>query len=186
MELILLRVFQRQVAGQCRVVMSSVPIINQAASTADHDALWVGCQMFAVGSANVSKALWGDGKNRSKVAAQRQPLRDSLGVDDTSPLYDLSLRNHFEHFDERIDKWWAEDPNHNILDRMIGPPSAVVGLPDISRFRVYDPSGPSLVLWGQKYDLQPIASECDRIFPIAQREADKPHWEPPTTSGSGQ
>ena len=86
MDLMLLRVFQRQVADQCRLVLTSVPIINQAAESGDHDQLWIGCQMFVVGASNVSKALWGQPSSREKVAARRQPLRDSLGVDDASPL----------------------------------------------------------------------------------------------------
>jgi len=176
MDLMLLRIFQRQVADQCRLVLTSVPVINQAAATGDHDQLWVGCQMLVVGAGNVSKALWGQGRSRKKTAPARQPLRDSLGVDDASPLYDVGMRNNFEHFDERIDRWWAESPSHNHLDRMIGPPTAVAGLTDIEMFRIYDPGTRSIVFWGQTFALQPIASECDRLVRVAEREAAKPHW----------
>ena len=179
MDLMLLRVFQRQVADQCKFVSASVPIINQAASTGDHDQLWVGCQMFVGGSGNASKALWGEGRKRKVTAPLREPLRDSLGVDDSSPLFNLSMRNNFEHYDERIDQWWRDSPNHNRLDRMIGPPTAIAGLSAIEMFRIYDPSqstGPRIVFWGQTYDLQPIADECARIHPIAEQEANKPHW----------
>jgi hypothetical protein len=85
--------------------------------------------MFVVGAGNVFKALWGDGRSRRKVAPRRQPLRDSLNTDDSSPLYDVALRNHFEHYDERLDVWWEESPTHNRLDRTIGSPAAVSGLP---------------------------------------------------------
>lgn len=173
MDLLLLRVFQRHVADQCRIVVASVPSINEAVAAGNQDMLWVGCQMFVVGAGNLSKALWGQG---GKLAAQRQPLRDSLGVTDASPLRIVGMRNNFEHFDERIDTWWTTAPNHNILDRMIGSPNAVVGLSDIERFRVYDPTNGSIVFWGQQFDLQPIATEVDRIFPVAERESAKPHW----------
>jgi hypothetical protein len=172
----LLRVFQRQVADQCRFVMASVPIINQASSTGNHDSLWMGCQMFVVGAGNASKALWGEGRSRSTIAPHRQRLRDSLGVTDTSPLYKLDIRNHFEHYDERIDRWWANSVHHNLLDRMIGPPGMVSGLADVDMFRVFDPATGSIFFWGEQYPLQPIATECERILPLAETEAAKPPW----------
>jgi hypothetical protein len=181
-----MRVFQRQVVDQCRLVLASVPMINQGAGSGDQDQLWIGCQMFVVGAGNTSKALWGDGRDRAKTSVRRQPLRESLEVKDDSPLYDLSMRNNFEHYDERIDRWWKESPSHNHLDRMIGSPNIVSGLTDIDRFRVYDPGGLSIVFWGQTWELQPIANECERVHAIASREAVKPQWEPLNASGSGQ
>lgn len=180
MELMLLRIFQRQVADQCRFTLAAVPLINQGLqSRGNQDQLWIGCQMFVVGSGNASKALWGGGRDRKNISKHRQPLRESLNVDDTSPLYSLELRNHFEHYDERIDQWWKNSPSHNHIDKIIGPPSAISGPEDKEKFRVFDPSspdGPRIVFWGQAFDLQPIASECERIMAIAEVEASKPHW----------
>jgi hypothetical protein len=190
MDLMLLRIFQRQVADQCRFTLAGVPLINQVlqGEGANQDQLWIGCQMFVVGSGNASKALWGEGRNREKISEARQPLRESLDVDDASPLYSLELRNHFEHYDERIDRWWNNSPNHIHVDRIIGPPELISGVEDTDRFRVLDPTGPDgprIIFWGQTFDLQPIASECERVQAIAETEAAKPHWEP-NTSGSGQ
>lgn len=175
MDLLLLRVFQRQVADQCRFVLASVPLINKGEIERDQDTLWIGCQMFVVGAGNVSKALWGDGRSRRKTAPVRQPLRDSLQTDDSSPLYDVAMRNHFEHYDERLDRWWAESPTHNHLDRHIGA-GTVGGLAAIEMFRVYDPDTMSVVFWGEEFALNPIATECERIIAIAHRESSKPHW----------
>ena len=66
------------------------------------------------------------------------------------------------------------EPQHlGSLDRT---PSAVADFSDTERFRVYDPTTGSIVSWGQHFDLQPIATEVGRIFPIAEQEAVKPHW----------
>jgi hypothetical protein len=183
-ELMLLRVFQRQVVDQCRFAISGVPLINQ---TGNSDQMWIGCQMFVVGAANISKALWGEGRGRSKIAPRRQPLRDSLEVTEDSPLKEVGMRHNFEHYDQRLDQWWSQSPSHNHLDRSEFAPGAVVGIRNIDMFRVYDRSARTLYFWGQPFELQPIADEIDRIFPIAVREAAKPHWEPPTsTLGNGQ
>ena len=136
--------------------------------------LWVGVQVGITGAGNVSKALWGQG---SRLAESRRPLRDSLTVPENSPFRDVSMRNHFEHYDERLDRWWRESPNHNHLDRMIGPPSGVVGLDDLDRFRVYDPTTNDVVFWGERFNMQAIATEAERLLPIAETEAAKPHWE---------
>ena len=151
-------------------MLTSIPTINEAKKAEEYDKLWLGCQMFVVGAGNVSKLLWGAGPQRAQIAATRVDLRASLQVEDDSPLYSLDLRNHFEHFDERIDRWWRENQSPdgeqpNYVDRAIGPSGAFpVGRTE--EFRVYDPSGPSIFFWGERYDLQPIASECVKIFDL--------------------
>ncbi len=175
MENLLLRVFQSQVADQCRFALTGAALINEGNQVHDQDRLWTGCQMFVVGAGNTSKALWGDGRDRPRISKRRQPLRESLAVDDNSPLYSLDLRNHFEHYDERIERWWASSTSRNHLDRLIGKPATVSGIVDTDMFRVFDPSEPTIYFWGERYALQPIASECDRIYRLAQAEAAKPH-----------
>jgi hypothetical protein len=174
MDLMLLRTFQRQVADQCKVVVTGAQMINGGLrSPQQSDAVWIGAQVLVTGAGNVSKALWGQAR---RLSTERQPLRDSLGVDDASPFYDVSIRNHFEHYDERLDRWWRDSPNHNHLDRMIGPPSGVVGFDDLDRFRVYDPTTHDLIFWGEAFNVQTIVTEAERLLPVAEREASKPHW----------
>lgn len=188
MDLMLLRLFQRQVVDQCHFVRQAAAKIDGTdAMGSDADELWVGCQMFVVGAANLSKAFWGEGRGRSKIAPRRQLLRDSLGVTDASPLKEVGMRDNFEHYDQRLDQWWAQSPSHNHVDRSQFAPGAVMGFRDIDMFRVYDRSARTLYFWGQPFELEPITAEVDRIFSIAVGEAAKPHWEgPPRTAGNGQ
>lgn len=83
------------------------------------------------------------------------------------------MRNNFEHFDERLEKWWAERLSHLSLDKMIGSPDSIVGLDDLDRFRVYDPTSGNLIFWGQDFHVPSIVGEAVRIGPIAAREADR-------------
>ncbi|WP_417220868.1 hypothetical protein [Arthrobacter sp.] len=135
--------------------------------------LWLGCQQFLVGAANVSKALWGQ---RSRFADQRVSIRNSLGVTDDSPLKDVSFRNHFEHFDERLDRWWSDSTSHNHLDKHLGAPESVGGFKAIERFRIYDPATHRIIFWGEEFQVEPIALDMARIRPIAETESSKPHW----------
>jgi len=191
MELMPLRVFQRHVRDQCQYVLFSIAPINAGLkSGGDKDALWIAVQMFVTGAGNVSKALWGCGNQaqRAKAYVERQDLRDSLQVNDSSPLRDLAMRNHFEHFDERIEKWWEEDSTHNMLDRSVFPPHMVQGLPSNWWFRVIDPSSMKITFWDDEFSIQPIADECERVFAISNVECAKPHWDPAErrTRGGGQ
>ena len=96
-------------------------------------------------------------------------------MDDTSPLKLVSMRNHFEHYDERLDKWWAESENRNHLDMSVMPSAAVRGMADIDKFRVLDPTTGDVVFWGETFSLRQIVAEAQRLLPIATAEASKPH-----------
>lgn len=170
----LLRLFQRQVADNCKVGLHGAQLIRHGLSTANQDNVWVGVPIFLTGAANAAKALWGQ---KGALAVEREPLRQSLDVDDTSPLKSVDMRNNFEHYDERLDRWWMNSTHHNHLDRMIGPPEAIAGLADEDRFRVYDNTADDIIFWGERFNVQAIVSELERLLPIAEREADRPHWD---------
>ncbi len=121
----LLRQFQKQVADSCKVGIHGVHIINHGLGATDQDAIWVGVPILLTGAANAAKAMWGQ---KGRLSVQRAPLRQSLEVDDTSPLKDVDMRNNFEHYDERLDRWWSDSPRHNIADRFVGPPDMIAGL----------------------------------------------------------
>jgi len=177
MELMLMRMFQRQVADQCKVTLHGASLLNFGLQNTDQDTIWIAVQVLLTGAGNTSKALWGGGRERHKISAEREPLRRSLQVEDSSPLSDVSMRNHFEHYDERLDKWWKESPQRNYLDRFLGSPESVVGLSDIDRFRVYDPTTHEIVFWGERFNVQAIVTAVDELLPRAEAEANKPHWE---------
>lgn len=175
MDLMHLRIFQRHVADQSGYALFSVDHINQALQTQNMDLMWYGCQQFLASSANVSKALWGQ---RGRLTAQREPLRSSLGVDNDSVLKATTFRNNFEHYDERIDRWWKESEAHHHADKMVGPPDMIRGLDPLDRFRFYDPESHRIIFWGEEFAVEPIAKALAELNQRATQEAQKPHWEP--------
>jgi hypothetical protein len=181
MELMLLRHFQRQVHLQCQAVLVGVHDFNGALVTGDVTNAWIAMQNILTAAANISKALWG---SRGKHAKAREGLRTSLQVDDTSPLREVAMRNHFEHYDERLDHWWAKSERHNHMDMSIMPPNMVQGLDDTDAFRVFDPTTGDLIFWGERFNVNELAQEATRLLPIAAAEARKPHFEPPAPPGS--
>jgi hypothetical protein len=169
----LLRVFQRQVEFQLEALLNAHDRLVEALRDTEMAEIWFSVETLLSAAANVSKALWGQG---SAVNAARQPLRDSLEVTDKSPLSERRMRNHFEHYDDRLDEWWAKSPTHNIADMNV---MAVGALDDrLTIFRQLDPDTMEVVFWGDTFSIPEIVDEALRILPIVAREAAKPHWEP--------
>jgi hypothetical protein len=176
----LLRTFQRQIANQCYAALMAAQIAQDAMNRNDQDAFWASIQNCLTAVANISKAFWGQA---GKFAKERKPLRDSLGVGNKSPLQQTSMRNNFEHFDERLDEWYTTSAQRNHIDYMIGPPNMIKGAADIDMFRVFDTTTGDVVFWGKRYPLNMIVQEIQRLHPLAVAEASKPHWDPPSPSG---
>lgn len=178
----LLRIFQRQIAFQCRAVLLGAHDFNSAGVTTDVTRTWVAVQNILNGAANISKTMWGQG---GKLAAEREPLRKSLGVSDDSPLREVVMRNNFEHFDERVDHWWRNSKNHNHLDMGVLPPDAMQGMDATDMFRVFDPTTSDIVFWGERFNINTLAEAAAKLLPIATQESMKSHMDGPPSSGGG-
>lgn len=174
MDTFLLRVFQGQALVQCRYVLIAIEGLDEAMKSNTPDRIWFFVQAILGAGANLSRLFWGSRLERSP---QRVRLRESIGIDDRSPLIDVRMRNHFEHIDARIDRWWAGSQNRNYADKIVGPASAVVGMDPIDMFRFFDPSTGNVTFWGDEFNLALIADEVRRILPKLEAEVAKPHWD---------
>jgi hypothetical protein len=176
MQMRLLRIYQSQVKLQCQFVLMSADDLASALATTGRNADKIGRVFFAIqnmlnAAANLSKAFWGQARSRE---LEREPLRKSLGVEDTSPIRQVRMRNHYEHFDERLAEWWKQSTHRNYLDRTIGI-RRPAGLASVDLFRMFMPSTGELWFWGEKFDLNAIVAEARRILPLATEESKKPY-----------
>jgi hypothetical protein len=179
MDTFLLRLHQRQVAHQCRAALHAINHASVSLGAHDTDAFWASIQNFLTAAANISKAFWGAS---GKLAEQRRPLRVSLGVSDESLLAKTDLRNHLEHYDERLDRWYAQSVHKNHIDFSIAPRRSIVGLDNSDFFRFFDPETKEVIFWGEHYAIQPLVDEIAALLPRADAEGQKPHWEPRTAA----
>lgn len=169
-----LRVFQRQLTDQCHFLIAGAQAVNAGLKSGNHMQIWLGIQNILTAGANVSKMLWG---SKGKQAEARRCLRESISVLDDSPLRDVTMRNHFEHMDERLDRWWDQSKHHNHVDQVVGGREAIDGVAPIDTFRWFDPTNGDLIFWGESFNLQVLVNEVERILPLLQNEARKPHWD---------
>jgi hypothetical protein len=91
--------------------------------------------------------------------------------------------NNFEHFDERLDRWWRESPNHNAIDLSLTPHTGVGGIDNINWFRIFDPQTTDMTFWGDDFNVQQLLNGVQRILPTLREEANKPHWNAPPAAG---
>jgi hypothetical protein len=170
----LLRLFQMHVQEQCEQVLLAAPEIylgSHEQRPASDGRGWLAVQLLVVATANLSKLLWGEG---GRHAEKREPLRLSLGVDDSSPLRETLMRNHFEHFDERLDLW-AEQGSGSYFDKLWGPVEAfAIDAGEIDIFRMYDPATGTLRFWGDTFVIRPIVAEVERILPVVHAAISPP------------
>lgn len=120
--------------------------------------------------------MWGQ---KGRLAKERKRLRDSIGISECSPLRDVTMRNNFEHMDERIDRWWTESKRHNYVEKLVGPRNSIEGVDPTDIFRWFDPSTADVIFWGDAFNIQELVNEVQGIVPRLREEAAKPHWDQP-------
>jgi len=174
METMVLRIFQREVERQCKFATIAAQDLNQALQAGDMDRVWYSIQAFLVAAGNVSKLLW---PSKPLLPERGAELRASLSVGDDSPLEPRAFRNHFEHFDERLEQWATSSERRNFADSNVGPPGMIVGLEPGDFLRNFDTTNFAVTFRGDTYHLQPVINAIRDLWRKAAVEAEKPHWE---------
>ncbi len=164
MDVALLRLHQRQIVHQCHAALLAAEQIKLGLDSANQEILWAGVQNLLAASANIAKAAWGAGGNLADV---RQALRESLVIDDENPIANVDLRNHLEHYDERLDRWYRTSERRNHADYLTGPPGMISGIESSDVFRHFDPDSGDVIFWGEHYNLPQLVKAISVLLPIA-------------------
>ena len=121
---------------------------------------WGAIQAILVSAANVSKILW---PVRRQNKARGKHLRDLLGLSDDSLLSDRTIRNHFEHYDERIEEWFENNASAVYMDRRIDPfEPGPFSLPQLFH-RSYNPVTKSVSFRDEAIDLSAVLAELENV-----------------------
>jgi hypothetical protein len=154
--------------------------------TAGADAEMVQAQLFRsvhsflTHAAVVSRLLWPsipkrrreeDGASHDRRKAQAvnrgKQLRLALGLQDEQPGGQRTLRDHLEHFDERLDDWALTTNRHNFIDRCVGPPNLMFGPERRDIMRWFDPTDGSFHFRGERFDLTALVAWVKDIRGVA-------------------
>jgi hypothetical protein len=138
----------------------------RAVTSNDTDRVWYSIQSLLVATANVSKLLW---PSKSASSARGDTLRTTLQVENDSPLASRAFRNHFEHFDERLEEWDISPQTHMVVDSNIGPLGSIKGGASFVYVRNYDPSTETLTFHGEVYELRPVIKALEILRSVTDQ-----------------
>ncbi|HLQ27268.1 MAG TPA: hypothetical protein VK138_15495 [Acidiferrobacterales bacterium] len=162
-------VYLRELIRQCEYAIGAVQKANEALSNQNPSEFFREAGDFLQHSSAVSRMLWPPGginRQKKKKARQRgDHLRAQLSVQEGHVLQNRKLRDHFEHFDERLDEWAEASPNKIIVDNMVGPRKAIAGdaIKDEDIMRMYDPTNKEIVFRGEKFNVQTLVDGINDI-----------------------
>jgi len=174
MEKMVLKIFQMEIERQCKFAIIAIEQIKTGLSNKDSDLVWYAIQNFLVAVGNISKIFW---PINQKYGMRGEKLRKSLGIEDNSPIQPRNFRNHFEHFDERLEEWAESSERLILADSNIGPSNMITGIDPKDYLRNFDPTSWTLTFRGDKYELKPIIKAICELYPKVSTEASKPWWE---------
>lgn len=195
MDLFFQRVYVGEIKTQCQFAINAVGALNHAlhqlltdspGAIAQrqflHAEVFRQTHSFLTHVSNVSRLFWPPvpGQRRAESDAEYQArigtldkvqralcLRGLYKLDDENCLSQRTLRDHLEHYDERLDHWRQTSVHRNIVSDTIGPPNAVVGAAQTDMMRWFDPSTNSFRFRGEVFNLQEVATAIDHLLPLS-------------------
>jgi hypothetical protein len=152
----------REVEWQARIALMAYADMQAALRENDAHRFWYGTQAFLTAAANVSKIL---DPNSKHAPDERAKLRSTLRISDGSPLLSRELRNHFEHYDERLIRFAQEGGGD--IDAHIGHPDEY-GEYGRQLLRCFDPEAQQFWIRGTAFPLEPWIEALRDVRALAQ------------------
>ncbi len=121
--------------------------------------VWCSIQSILVATGNISKILWPISKD-NKIRGER--LRKMLKVEETNLLSDRTFRNHFEHYDERIEELFNNTSSVIYRDLAMNP--SFRGASAANVYRGYNSFNNTLIFRGEVLDLNEVFKALEEIF----------------------
>ena len=154
-------VFISEVVKQAKIAKRASERLTATRDGFDEVEVWCSIQSILVAAGNISKMLW---PVRKGSIARGERLRMLLSVDDQNLLSDRKLRNHFEHYDERIEDWFEKSNSAVYRDSYVDPFKPIWGGDASNIHRLYNPLTEVLTFRGESMDLAAILRELDDIM----------------------
>jgi hypothetical protein len=152
-------VFIGEIVLQSKIAELAAKRLSATHDNFDNVEVWCSIQSILVAAGNVSKILC-----PSKEYAERgERLRGLLKVDDNNILSDRKFRNHFEHYDERIEEWFQKQSSAVYSDLAVDPFKSIWGNVPSNHHRAYDPLTQMLTFRGESFDLAAVLKELKEI-----------------------
>ena len=150
-------IFMSEIVLQSKIAQRSAKRLQATNETFDNIEVWCSIQSILIAAGNVSKILWPQKKYKSRG----EKLRKLLHVDNSNPLSNRKFRNHFEHYDERIEEWFKNQSSAVYRDKVMNPSMSTFG--NNNSHRGYNSINNTLVFRGEILDLSQIMNALEEI-----------------------
>jgi hypothetical protein len=151
-----------EIALQTKIAFRASERLQATHDNFDRIETWCSIQSILVASGNVSKILW----PAKKYKLRGDRLRRILNVEEDSPLSSRKFRNHFEHYDERVEEWFL-NLSGGVYDDLHMNPHLNSGLfGDMPNFthRGYNSFNNTLVFRDEVLDFNELLSALKGIY----------------------
>ena len=146
--------YVQEVALQCGHARRAWSEIRGAVAADDVARAYYHLQAYLAAVSLLSLILWP--KSAKEEERRGRDLRFGLQVRDDSPLRDRGMRNHFLHFEQRLEAFLAEPREGFRLYEDLNMHADDAPLPPRQRLRHFDPLTMTLTVRGDRYALRPV------------------------------
>lgn len=148
--------FLTEIIFQVRMAEHAANRLKESANHSDQMETWGSIQLILIAAGNVSKILW-PGRDKNKERGIH--LRALLKIEDGNPIENRKFRDHFEHYDERLEKW--TENRRGYFDFVMNPSMQSFGHQNVNRG--YNVDSNTLVFQGEVLDLNVILKALKEI-----------------------
>lgn len=152
-------VFIGEIALQAKIAKRAAERLEDTQNNFDKIEIWCSIQSILVATGNVSKIFWPTRKNYKQ---RGERLRHLLKVENDNPISDRRFRNHFEHFDERIEDWFENSSSSVHIDLAMNPSLPPNDIPP-NTHRGYNSFNNTLIFKDDILDLNEILTALEEI-----------------------
>ncbi len=156
---VLFSAMKMEVENQCEFALMAFEDLQANLAAGSPKRIWYSVQGLLIAAGNLSKLLYATGGRKRRC----EELRKILGLAPTSPIAPRNFRNHFEHFDERLESWARSSKRKNIVDRCITRPGAIPWIDPDDYLRNLDRTTLTVTFRGDRFPLVPVVEEVRRI-----------------------
>lgn len=147
-----------EVVLQSKIAHRSAERLRATHENFDQIEVWSSIQSILVAAGNVSKILWPNKKYKSRG----ERLRQMLNVKADNLLSNRKFRNHFEHYDERIEEWFSANSSAVYSDLAMNP--SLRRSVATNSHRGYNSFNNTLVFRGELLDLNELLKALEEIL----------------------
>lgn len=156
-----------EIALQTRIAFRASERLHATHDNFDRIEIWCSIQSILVASGNVSKILWPGAKYKDRG----NRLRKILSVEENNPLSSRKFRNHFEHYDERVEEWFSNGSGGVYDDLHMNPhlSSGIFGDEPNFTHRGYNSFNNTLVFRNEVLDINKLLYALKDIYHICKQ-----------------